>query len=135
MKSTPPRKRRRRRGVHRRRLSRGQIRRRLGLDIAEKYRYRHSKEFWPTYGERRSGKTVDMLVTVMERLQEGRPVTIIGHNAAYAHQLALQAREYALDLGLDPNLIRELSQQAYLFPAQLIGRRDAVLYDHTCHER
>ena len=104
------------------------------MEMAEKYRYFHSKEFYQEVGERRSGKTADLIVTVLERLQDGKPVTIVAHTARYAHHIITDIKAYARRLGLDDKLVRGESASRPFYWYSLRGRPDTVVYDHHVFE-
>lgn len=111
------------------RLSRGQIRKRIGQELAVAYSYRHSKEYWPEVGERRSGTTADMIVSVLEWLQECPDCYVAAYSMAYATQLVRQVKDHAETLGLDHSRIRPTSFDN-IRRGKLAGNRAKVFYDH-----
>lgn len=112
-------------------LSRGKIRKRIGLWLSAKYNAHHGRNLWPTHGERRSGRTTDLVVSAIDSLQRKRPVVIIAYSREYADNIVKQVLDYCRILGLRvPMLaIRGLSMQEHKQKRRmLVGC--VVLQDH-----
>ena len=112
-------------------LTRGKIRRRIGQDLKAKYSIMHSREFWPEHGERRSGRTADLIVDVLEWLQDGpdRVGYVVGYNAKYTEQLLFQIKDCADRLGLDHRLLGGLPDYKYERHPYMY-ERNKLFFDH-----
>jgi hypothetical protein len=111
-------------------LTRGKIRRRIGQKMAAAYSCYHSKELWPEVGERRSGTTADMIVSVLEHLQSSpdKRVNVSAHSMKYADQLVRQIRDHAETLGFDHSRVKPMADR-HVDHARGCG---PIYSDHYC---
>lgn len=110
-------------------LSRGQIRKRCGLQLKVAYSYHHSKELWLLFGNRRSGRTTDMVVEILHYLQNEPRCVIVAHTMGHACRIAMQVKEYAEVLGLDSSRVHPRSHDT-VSKWSIRGYDGKVFYDH-----
>lgn len=109
-------------------LSRGQIRKRIGFDLKEKFNLYHSRNVWPMHGERGSGRTIDGIISVLHALQSNPKCAIVAHTQEYAEQLKKDILRYAELAGIDASKVR-VTGVRYI-EQRLRGRNYGTFKDH-----
>lgn len=89
----------------------------------------------PIGSARRTGRTIRMLVTAVEKSQQGK-VYIVGHSGDYTRHLVDQAKQMCFLAGLDPENIQgmdihSLQYNSFCGGFFMRGSRTPIFIDHA----